>query len=108
MPVIPTEPRPFHLGGGGGHRCILGVEAKGIGGVVGEEIDGAVRGSQAHDESVIDCPEEVQPTRAMITPTMLTQQEIDLHRITNLPYHLWCPECVEGFAREGPHRHKEV
>ena len=33
---------------------------------------------------------------------------MDLHRITHLPYRPWCPECVEGFAPEWPHRHKEV
>ena len=33
---------------------------------------------------------------------------MDLHRITHLPYRPWCPECVDGFAREWPHRHKEV
>ena len=44
----------------------------------------------------------------MISSAMPTQEEIDLHRITHLPYRPWCPECVEGFAREWPHRHKEV
>ena len=44
----------------------------------------------------------------MITPAMPSQEEMDLHRIVHLPYRLWCPECVEGFAREWPHRRKEV
>ena len=33
---------------------------------------------------------------------------MDPHRIAHLPYRPWCLECVEGFARERPHRHKEV
>ena len=76
--------------------------------MAGEENDSTVRSGQAHDEGAIDCPEDVQPTRAMITPTMPTQEEMDLHRIAHLPYRPWCPECVEGFAREWLHRHKEV
>ena len=78
------------------HRSILGVEAKGVEGMVGEENDGTVRSSQAHDEGVVDCPEKAKPTRTLITPTMPTQEEMDLHRITHLPYRPWCPECV-GF-----------
>ena len=79
-------------------------------GVDGEESDSAVRRNQAHDgdEGVIECPEEAQPTRTMVTPAMPTQEEMDLHQITHLPYQPWCPECVEGFDRELPHRHKEV
>ena len=100
MLVIPSEPRPFDLCGGGGHRNILVVDANGVEGVVREENDGTARSSQAYDEGVIDCPEEAQPTRAMVTPTVPTQEEMDLHRITHLPCRPWCPECVEGFARE--------
>ena len=74
----------------------------------GKENDGADRSGQPHDEGAIDCPEEAQPTRAMITPSMPTQEEMDLHRITHLPYRPWCTECVEGFAREWPHRHNDV
>ena len=58
MHVSPSEPRPFHLGGGGGHRYILGVEATGVERVVGEENGCTFRSSQAHDEGVIIAPKK--------------------------------------------------
>ena len=47
-------------------------------------------------------------THTLTTHTMLTQEDIDLHGITHLPYGPWCPEFVKGFARERPHPHREV
>ena len=45
--------------------------------------------------------------RSIKTPQTPTQQEVDLHRISHLPYRCWCPECVEAFAREWGHRKQE-
>ena len=57
------------------------------------------------DESeAIHAPdEEVKPTRAVRSPPMPSQQEIDEHRVSHLPYRSWCPECVEAFGRERGH-----
>jgi hypothetical protein len=52
--------------------------------------------------------EDVQEVRGIKAPPMPTQEEIDLHRVTHLPYRSWCAECVEAFAREWAHRQKDV
>ena len=38
---------------------------------------------------------------------MPTVSEIKEHKTTHLPYRNWCDECVEAFAREWPHLHKD-
>ncbi|MDE0892834.1 MAG: hypothetical protein OSB14_11680, partial [Planctomycetota bacterium] len=48
---------------------------------------------------------EIKGIRA---PPMPTQEEIDLHRVSHLPYRSWCSECVEAFAREWAHKDREV
>ena len=55
---------------------------------------------------LIEAPEEeAKPIKGPRAQCMPMQAEIDRHRITHLPYRSWCPECVEGFAREGAHKH---
>ena len=33
-----------------------------------------------------------------------TQEEVNLHNTTHLPYRSWCPHCVRGKARRRNHR----
>ena len=33
-----------------------------------------------------------------------SQEEIDLHRLTHLPFRSWCEECVAAKSKESPHR----
>ena len=72
------------------------------------EKDGVDKGLGAEGEEEsdeIEIPdEEVQPLRA----EMPTKAEMAHHRVSHLPYRSWCPECVEGFAREWPHKAQEV
>ena len=56
----------------------------------------------------IVAPEEVEQLRSIKAPQMPTQEEVDLHRISHLPYRSWCPECVEAFAREWAHKDRET
>ena len=51
--------------------------------------------------------EQARTIKALKTRDTPTQEMIDLHRITHIPYRSWCPECVEGFAREWAHRQRE-
>ena len=51
--------------------------------------------------------EEVRPAKGMISPAAPTQDEIDHHNITHLPYRSWCPACVEAFAREWAHKTRD-
>ena len=56
-------------------------------------------------EEALELPdEEVSRCRAIPTPKTPSQAELDLHRITHMPYRCWCPECVEGFGREWSHQ----
>ena len=65
--------------------------------------------AQAPDESAswpeeLTTPEEEpHPTKSMIRPYLPAEAGIEKHRIDHLPYHDWCPECVEGFGRERAH-----
>ena len=44
--------------------------------------------------------DEVQPHKALKSPSMPTLSELQEHRTSHLPYRAWCPECVEAWARE--------
>ena len=66
-------------------------------------------GMPSEDEAAaIHAPEEeVKTAKAVKSPPMPTQQEVDEHRVSHLPYRSWCPECVEAFGRERGHRRQE-
>ena len=40
----------------------------------------------------------------MIDPRKPTQEEVDEHELTHLPYRNWCPICVRGKGKELDHR----
>ena len=53
-------------------------------------------------------PSEAEVPRFKCIPCSPTQEEIDLHDLTHLPYRNWCPVCVKAKAREDGHfRHKD-
>ena len=81
-----------------GGRCSAAREL-----LAGEDAEAEAHPGGEEDE--IQAPEEeTRPFKAMNRPEAPTQEEIDRHRIDHLPYRAWCPECVEGFGRERPHR----
>ena len=47
--------------------------------------------------------EEGQEAKAACQPCMPTQEEVDLHNVTHVPYRNWCPFCVAGKAKANPH-----
>ena len=47
---------------------------------------------------------EVQASRVSVSPT---QEEVEKHNITHLPFRSWCPCCVAGKAKSEPHRSKD-
>ncbi len=47
--------------------------------------------------------EEATRAKPVTNPSNPTQQEINDHKITHLPYRSWCPHCVRGKAREDGH-----
>ena len=38
------------------------------------------------------------------SPNEPTQEEVDEHCVTHLPYRSWCPVCVKARGREEPHK----
>ena len=40
-------------------------------------------------------------------PGAPTESEVEHHNVTHLPFRAWCPACVEGKARDRPHKRQE-
>ncbi|CAE7832753.1 RE2 [Symbiodinium sp. CCMP2592] len=64
-----------------------------------------VAGNPAPLEEQADQPES-RP-RGLRAPRNPTEQERAEHELTHTPYQAWCEKCVEGKAREDPHRRRE-
>ena len=48
--------------------------------------------------------EEALPPAVVRDPGAPTEKEIAEHSVTHLPHRSWCPICVQGRARDRPHR----
>ena len=42
--------------------------------------------------------------RKILDPRLPTQEEVDHHNLTHLPYRNWCPECVKAKGKDMDHR----
>ena len=106
MSVRPSPQRFANLGGGLRRCACCGVsmcdEA-----VLPAVPDSGVCGPSAPEaarEVELEAPvEEARTRKDAPRPYAPTQEEIAKHRVDHLPYRNWCPECVEGFARERAH-----
>ena len=45
----------------------------------------------------------VRNPRKLLDPKLPSQQEVDEHCLTHLPYRNWCPYCVQGKGKSAPH-----
>ena len=52
--------------------------------------------------------EEGLDARVACVPCMPTQDEVDIHNATHVPFRSWCPFCVAGKAKANPHLRKIV
>ena len=80
------------MGGGGSENGEESIEAGVDEGVLRAEGDTRpVRDSSGADGEAgnPEAAEETHPVRAVRAPQMPTQQEIDLHRVSHLPYRSW-------------------
>lgn len=76
------------------------VEWPGAGAPVTPQDDGPELGREIEARE-----EEAKPVKQLKSPEMLTQAEIDRHRIDHIPYRCWCPDFVEVFwARKSAQR----
>ena len=51
--------------------------------------------------------EEAREPQILRDPGTPTPAEVEKHNATHLPFRSWCPACVEGKARDKPHRQRE-
>ena len=69
-------------------------------------IQDAPAGRAQGSEEELHAQEDVREVGTIKAPYMPTQEEVDLHRLTHCQYRSWCPECVEAFGREWPHKQR--
>ena len=62
--------------------------------------------TSGHDGAVGEDREDVSEgeakTNVMRNPGSPTQEELDRHYVTHMPFRSWCPVCVQGKARGKP------
>ena len=71
-------------------RAVMGADN-------GEDDEGGEGGAQAG----------VRGPRKIADPRMPSQDEVDQHNLTHLPYRSWCVHCVRGRGEATPHRRAE-
>ena len=67
------------------------------------EVDGEHQDIEFEEEVVGD---EVRGPKLLKDPGAPSPAEVERHNVTHMPYRSWCPICVEGRARDRPHRHQ--
>ena len=51
----------------------------------------------------VEVAEEGQNAKVANKPMMPSQEEVELHETTHIPFRSWCPFCVAGKAKANPH-----
>ena len=77
----------------------MNVEAGacGIGNVDGEVLEDA-NGEVQGDSGEVS--EEAMRVRKLVDPKKPSQQEVDEHFLSHLPFRIWRPHCMRGKAKE--------
>ena len=78
--------------------CGAGVHAGRCVDNVSEGSEGIFEGGGLQAESGVRAPMKAQD------PRRPTQEEVDAHNMTHLPYRSWCTHCVRGRGESHPHR----
>ena len=66
------------------------------------EYSGGARGSGEKEDS--EGEEEGQESKGLNAPTRPSQEELDDHMRTHIPFRSWCPHCVKGQGQNQPHK----
>ena len=56
----------------------------------------------------LEVENESEEARVFRDPGAPTEIEIEQHNVTHLSFRAWCRSCVEGKARDRPHRRQDV
>ena len=67
------------------------------------------QGSESGDSELTDVEdvfvtEEAETLKRVYFDMRPTQEEVNAHNVSHLPYRSWCPHCVRGKARRRSHR----
>ena len=62
---------------------------------------GDIDDNEGVDEGASRGPKHIRDIR---TPS---QEEVERHNLTHLPFRNWCPRCMKGRGKEAPHRKSE-
>ena len=68
---------------------------------------------EKHEAAVCGIDEEAdggasREVRKMVSPQMPSQQEVEAHELTHLPFRNWCRHCMRGRGKEMPHKKSPV
>ena len=63
--------------------------------------DGEEDDDEAENE---DVSERMREVRRLQGPKLPSAAEVEAHRMTHLPFRLWCKRCVAGRGREDAHQ----
>ena len=77
-----------------------------------EEPKGTKEGGQEeHEEEAAGeqegRPEEARKAKGTKAFTKPSNDEVDEHMLTHLPFRSWCPHCVRGKSKGKPHKRKD-
>jgi hypothetical protein len=94
------DPQPHHLGskpGGGGAARLCPLQAP-----PGVEVHHTLQAEGIEQEQ--EQADEGQPAVTRPRPPTPTQEEIEQHEFTHVPYRSWCQHCVKARARDLQHK----
>ena len=61
-------------------------------------------GTTGAEAGRIDAHEEGKFIKRLVDPRLPTEEEVETHRLTHLPYRSWCPECAKAKGKDLGHR----
>ena len=57
---------------------------------------------ESHDSTIVY--DDVEETKLSKVPVAPSQQEIEHHNVSHLPFRSWCKHCVRGESKAHPHK----
>ena len=63
-----------------------------------------ILGATGVEAGRIDAHEEGKFIKRLVDPRLPTEEEVENHMLTHLPYRNWCPECGKAKGKDLDHR----
>ena len=71
---------------------------------LGEVVEGMGGSAQGVEAGRVDALEGDSCIKRLIDPRLPTEEEVEHHKLTHLPYRSWCPECVKAKGKDLDYR----